>query len=569
MKRKSLIKYIAPMLFIIVAITAWFGTRPTAGAVQTLQEIEAYYTGPAVEVGKEINLKDIYVTARYYINDGFNGYEDYADIKKGFTINPSVVKSRGENKVVVSYLGKNYVITVEGKEVESITADYLGEEVYVGAAVPLNKVEVYASFSDGSYEQIRDFSLSVSKVSKEGLNMIPVTYKGKMANIYVYGKAPLAVTEIYADYIGLPVIAGNSISKNDILVNLLYNDGSYKEKVTNFNISPNYVQYEGENEITVTYGDVSTTVYVYGEERVITDMRARYTGFGVIVGKSVPKEEVEVVVTYNDGSDETIDDFELYGAEIFFEGENIVLVYCDSYMSEITVQGVKGFAANYDNALSNYFVSPDYGCYTEVTLGMNVGVETDKFSLRSADPEMLRYVVQRVVPTEEFVGFDLFYDDDEMVLQFPMAMKVTVPNSFDPEKFGVYYTPNRSTIMAKVNGDFVDEEKTEYEFIVYEPGVYVLVHEVSSRLVTEIIVETEVELKVNRSYSLNPVVFPLSAENREVSYWSTDEDVATVSQNGKIRTHSEGTCEIWIEAKDGSGVYVIVEVEVENGRSRK
>lgn len=569
MKKKSIKKYILPMLLLFFAITAWFGTKQAAGAVQTLEEIEAYYTGPAVEVGEEINLKDIYLTARYYIHDGYNGYEDYAEVKKGFTVTPSVIKSKGENKVVVSYLGKTCVISVEGKEAESITADYIGEEIYVGATIPVGKVEVYVNFSDGSYEQVRDFTISTPKVAKEGLNTVPVVYKGKMAYIYVYGKAPLAVTEIDADYIGEPVIVGNSISKSDILVNVLYNDDSYKENVTNFNISPSYVQYEGENEITVTYGDVSTTIYVYGEERYITEMRAKYTGPGVIVGKNVQKEEIEVIVTYNDGSDEAIDDYEIYGEEILFEGENLVLVYCDSFSAEIIVQGVKGFAANYDNAISNYFTSADYSCYTEVTLGMNVGLDPDKFMLRAADPEMVEYMVQRVVPTEEFVGFDLFYDDDEMVREFPMAMKVTVPNGFDPEKFGVYYTPNQSTIMAKVDGEFLDEEQTEYEFIVYEPGVYILVHEVSNRLVTEIIVETEIELKENRSYALNPIVFPLSAENREVSYWSTDEDVATVSPNGKIRTHAEGTCEIWIEAEDGSGVYVVVTVEVTNSKGKK
>ena len=246
----------------------------------------------------------------------------------------------------------------------------------------------------------------------------------------------------------------------------------------------------------------------------------------------------------------------------------MVLIYCDAFMEDIVVQGVIGFTASYENTISNYFTSPDYAYYTEVTLGMLPDVEPDKFMLRKADDEMVEYVVQRVVCTDQFIGFDLFYDDDEMVLNFPMAMKVTVPDYFDPEKFGVYYTPNKATIMAKVDGKFLDEDQSEYEFIVYEPGTYILINEVSNRLVEEIIVQTEVELKENRSFSLNPVVFPLSAENREVSYWSTDEDVATVSANGKIRTHSEGTCEIWIEAEDGSGVYVIVTVEVNNGKKR-
>ena len=566
MKKNSIKKYIIPMLLLVLAVTAWFGVKQASAAVQQLEEIEAFYIGAPVAVGQEVKAKDFMVTAKYRIFDGSYSYEDIGEIKKGCTISPSVIKQKGDNPVVISYQGKTCVVMVEGKVVESIMATYTGGEIYVGATIPVGKIDVTALYSDYSDAKVKNFTISTTKVLKTGDNIIAVTYEGKTDYIHVYGKEPLAVEHIEAYYIGEPVIEGNSISKNDILVNVLYNDGTYKENVKNFNITPSYVMYEGENEITVTYGDVSTTLYVYGTERYITDMRAKYTGPGVIVGKKVKKEDIEVIVTYNDGTDEAIEEFEIYGEEILYEGENLVLVYCDSYYAEVIVPGARGFSANYDNVISNYFTSQDEYFYTEVTLGMNYGLEPDKFTLREADPEMLEYVVQRVVATEDFVGFELEYDDDEMVTQFPMAMKVTVPDGFDPEMFGVYYTPNRATIMAKVDGDFVDDTQTEYEFIVYEPGAYILVHEVSNKLVTEIIVETEITLKENRNYSLNPVVFPLTAENREVSFTSTDEDVATVSPNGKIRTHSEGTCEIWIEAEDGSGVYVIVEVEVKNGK---
>ena len=565
MKIKNKWKYIWLMVSVVLVATAWFGVRQTAGAVQRLEEIEAHYSGPAVAVGKEVNLKDFFVSARYYVFDGYYETVEYEEVKNGFTVSPSVINKKGENQVVLSYRGKTCVVTVEGKEVETISAVYNGDELYVGAAIPVGKLEVYAYYSDGSYEKVKDFTLSSKTVTKEGLNTITVAYKGKTETIFVYGKAPLAVEEIFAYYVGKPVIEGNSISKNDIEVQVLYNDGTMKD-IKNFNISPSVIEQEGENDITVTYGDVSAVIQVYGEARYITDMRARYIGPGVIIGKNIKKEEIEVIVTYNDGSDEETEEYEIYGGEIQFEGENIVLVYCDSFSADIVVPGVKGFAASYDNAISNYFSSEDYSLYTEVTLGLKVGLESDKFILRPANNKIMERVVQRVVPTEEFLGFELYYEDDEMVREFPMAMKVTVPHGFDPEKFAVYYTPNQSTIMAKVDGEFVDENQTEYEFVVYEPGMYILVHEVSNRLVTEIIVETEVKLRTNRSYALNPVVFPLTADNRELSFWSTDEDIATVSPNGKLRTRSEGTCEIWIEAMDDSGVYVVVTVEVGKGK---
>lgn len=563
MRIKNKYKYIVSLMVILLTATVWFGVKQAAGAVQQLQGIEAEYYGPAVAVGKEVNLKDFYVTAKYFIYDGYYQGEDYEEVKKGFTVTPSVITSKGDNPVVITYRDKTCVVMVEGKTVETISANYVGEELYVGSNIPVGKVDVYAYYSDGSYEKVRDFKLSSATVTKEGVNTVTVIFEGRTEQIYVYGKAPLEIEELIAFYVGEPVIQGNPISKENISVQAIYNDGTIKE-IKNFNISPSIVKLEGDNDVTITYGNLSEVIQVPGEERFVTEMRARYIGPGVIIGKSVPRDEIEVIVTYNDTTEEAIEEYEIYGGEIFFEGENMVLIYLGSFLADITVPGVKGFAANYDNAVSNYFSSADFYYYTEVTLGMNVGLEPDKFQLLPADERTMNYVVQRVVPTDDYLGFRLCYDDDEMIREFPMAMKVTVPNGFDPEKFGVYYTPNKSTIMAKVDGQFIDEDRTEYEFIVYEPGMYILVHEVSDRLVTDIIVETDISLRVNRSYALNPVVFPLTAENRDVSYWSTDEDVASVSPNGKLRTHSEGICEIWIEAQDDSGVYAVVTVEVKN-----
>lgn len=565
MKKKAAMKYILPVIVAVLAFTCWFGVKQVSGAVQRLEKIEAYYTGQAVEVGKEIDLKNFTVTAQYFIQNGQSGYPDYVQVKKGYTISPSVISHAGMNNVVVTYQGKSCVVTVPGKTVENIIATYVGDTVFVGAPIPVGKVEVHAYFSDGTYEQVRDFKLMETTVTKEGINSIPVTYKGKTVYIQVYGKAPLAVESLVAVYSGNNVIKGNVINKSNFTVTAMYNDGTAKP-ITNFNINPSKIEHEGLNEIEVSYGEVSTTVYIYGEPRMITGIEAKYTGGGVIVGKPVNRNEVEVIATYNDGSKEQLEDYQMYGDQILFEGENIVLIYCDAYMTEIIVPGVRGFAGNYDNAISCQIVSEDYNYYTEVTLGMNLHVEPNKFLVRAADPEMVEYMVRRVISTEEYLGFEVLYDDDEMVLEFPMAMKVSVPEGFDPEKFGVYYTPNRATIMAKVNGDFVDETKSEYEFVLYEPGAYILVHEVSNLLVTDIVADTELKLRVNRSHSLNPVVLPANAENKDISYYSTDEEVATVSENGKIRTHSEGTCEIWIEAQDDSGVYTIITVTVKNGK---
>lgn len=560
--KNALKKWAMALGLLFFMVIAYVGATQAAAAVQRVQSFTAYYTGEAVEVGDKIDLKDIYLQVEYYVYDGYMEFTDFAEVKKGFTISPTVIKEAGLNEIVVTYREKTAVVLVEGKTVQSITADYIGDELYVGAAIPKGKIEVYAYFNDGSYEKVTDFTLSVTTIGKEGSNAVPVSYGGKMEYVYIDGKAPLAVEELVAYYEGESVIEGNIIPKSAIKVEALYNDGTLKE-ITNFNISPSIAEVSGDNEIVVSYGDVSTTIEVYAEERIVESMTAKYIGPGAIVGQTVEPKDFEVTVTYNDGSTDQAEEFQLYGEEILYEGENVVLIYYDAFMADVTVFGVQGFAANYDNCLSEIFYSEDGDVQSEVTLGMNMGLEQEKFQLKvPQDGAFVNRMVRRVLPTQEYIAFELCYEDDEMVLEFPMIMKVTVPDGYDADLFGVYYSPNKSETMAKIDGDFVDDTKQEYEFIVYEPGMYVLMHELSAQLVTDIIVEEELELKVNRNYSLNPVVFPLNADNKELTFESSDEDIATISENGKIRTYAAGECEIIIEATDGSDVYVVINVTV-------
>ena len=58
MKKRSLLRYMVPMLCLLMVAAAWFGAKQVSAAVQKLQKIEAEYYGEPVEVGKSINIKD-------------------------------------------------------------------------------------------------------------------------------------------------------------------------------------------------------------------------------------------------------------------------------------------------------------------------------------------------------------------------------------------------------------------------------------------------------------------------------------------------------------------------------
>ena len=97
MKKKSIIKYIIPILMIVFAVTAWFGVKQATAAIQRLEKIEAYYTGVAVEVGKEIDLKDISVTAEEI-------EAEYEKIAAGAGVSVEEVKKHYEDPRSKEYL---------------------------------------------------------------------------------------------------------------------------------------------------------------------------------------------------------------------------------------------------------------------------------------------------------------------------------------------------------------------------------------------------------------------------------------------------------------------------------
>jgi hypothetical protein len=262
MKKRLLLKYMLPVLAVVLAVTAWFGAKQVAGAVQKLESIEAFYVGPAVEVGKEISKKDIFLSAVNYISEGQYGYYDYEEIKSGFSIYPSEIKNKGDNQVVVTYREKSCVVTVPGKVVESITADYLGDELYIGATVPAGKVEVYAYFSDGSFEKVRNFVLSSTTVEKAGLNTISVVYNGKVANVFVYGKEDDATI---ADRVTYTVICIDDLTGKTLQEKVYEGDIDTYITCTAPEIT-RYYPYDEEQTLYLSEDETDNIVYFYYEE---------------------------------------------------------------------------------------------------------------------------------------------------------------------------------------------------------------------------------------------------------------------------------------------------------------
>ncbi len=449
--------------------------------------------------------------------------------------------------------------------VESISATYKGGEVVVGDEVDKQDIVVTAKLYNGSKyftEKVYNFEIYDPYIYEVGDNEIVISYEGAETTIKVVGREQLEIVSITAKYKGSSVIVSNKINKSDVEVYVNYNWTDRKpDKITNFTLEPETVEYVGRNEINVYYGELEPVqIYVTGTAKTITAVSVNYIGEAVYVGEYVEEKDIEVLVTYNDGSEDTVEDFKMTGGLINSVGTNYVVVTYKGFVNKISVTGVEKDTTLRD-IFGSYKYSSDASSVVRLLISRNKRAESIDVSY--VNWEEIDNCVNRVFNTGNYLGFEVTYTDPEAILEFPLYCCVTRPDDFPVENFGIYYSPNKKTIMARAVGEFIDQDEKQYVFIMEEPGTYIMVDEIDGKLVSSINVEeTELTLKINRNYSLNPIVLPATASNCEIVYYSSDESVATVSDKGKIKTIAPGECDIYIEAQDGSGVQEIVHITV-------
>ena len=76
--------------------------------------------------------------------------------------------------------------------------------------------------------------------------------------------------------------------------------------------------------------------------------------------------------------------------------------------------------------------------------------------------------------------------------------------------------------------------------------------------------KTALEMTALDTYQLQASVYPSEANNKEISWESSDEKVATVDENGLVQAKEKGTAVITAKAKDGSEVSRSCKVTVKN-----
>ncbi|MBE5961114.1 MAG: hypothetical protein E7256_06960 [Lachnospiraceae bacterium] len=438
----------------------------TVQAATKISYLTAQYTESSQVVGTTIDTDKLTVTA-YYEDGSSYVVTDYS------LANNKILKA-DENVFTVVYLGKVAQFTVLGKTVSGISTFYTGGEVTVGNSVDVRLIECHVSYSDGSVEETTDFIVSGGVITKIGTNTIHIIYGGKQDTITVTGIAPKSVLSLTASYTGGSVTVGNTINQRDLTVIAVYTDAS-TETICNYTLSPATVTVVGTQTILVSFRGKTTTFTVTGESKKVASISAVYKGRDVAIGNSVKKADVEVTVTYNNGTTEKVTDFTLSGASIGYLGIHTVTVEYSGVTTQFTVTGVKEGATDFSNQFSMTISNGKASAKAAIALPSNVS--SLSLTGKKISSSEVKGVMRKADAKAYYIAFEISVTDDYEFLEdyFPLTMQVSIPTQYKIEGCSIYYTPNRKSVIAKMNTEVVDGK---LQCTVYKSGTYILAYSV-------------------------------------------------------------------------------------------
>lgn len=461
--RKSKIWFVISA-FAILCVAGMFLPAIRAKAALILPSyIIAGYSGETALVGEEIDRDQLVVQASY--EDGT------VETVTEYYLSTDKILKEGENEIVVVYRGQRASFFVTGKRVEKLNAYYIGEDVSVGNSVSKRNIYVSAVYTDGSVGEVKDFYMGSSVISRVGTNIINLMYGGKSATVEVTGRAAGTVSSLLVTYSGDDVMMGSPIKREDLLVIALYTDGT-SEIIDNYQLSMETPDMIGVNTVVVTYRLRTASFLVIGYEKSIEKLTASYTGSGVEIGKEVRKSDIKVTATYADGSVEAVTEFDLPTPVIYYVGAHTKTVHYMGLTADIFVIGTEAAEISYDNAAE--FTVSNGRTEAVCKIAVPSGVDNSLFSGESLRKASVSQAVPRVIRRSDFIAFEITAEPDGED-ELPLEMRITVPEGYNPDDCVLYYTPNRKTIVARMNS--VVNEDGELEVTLYRTGTFLLAYE--------------------------------------------------------------------------------------------
>lgn len=423
--------------------------------------ISADYTGESVLIGEDIDKSKLSVKATYE-----NG--DTEEIKD-YTIVSTKVTQEGTNLLMVIYKGKTANFYVTGKKINTISVYYTGPIISIGNNVSKKDISVYVTYNDGSTGYLTDFKIVQNEIKTDGSNTIYVHCQNQVFPVTVYGTKPQSIAALYATYSGGKVPVGSSVNRDDLLITAAYKDGS-TEIINNYVLLPEVIGSTGTQTIVANYNGFKVSFNVEGTFKELKELTAEYLGDPVGVGYTVRPSDVLVTGTYDDGTKEVIKEFNLLGSGITYVGYHVITVEVKGLKAEFIVQGVAEQVIDFSNS-----------CDFSITNGTNTGkvsvalpsnVKKDDLKGSDVATATVNRVLSRAVRNSSFIAFEVEAVNEDIIEDFPLTMKITIPDEYKLENTSLYYTPNRKSVIGLLNIETV--KPNVITATIYNPGTYIL-----------------------------------------------------------------------------------------------
>ena len=202
--------------------------------------------------------------------------------------------------------------------------------------------------SDRTGYLFKNWQIVDTVASTSGTPYDPATFVPTKDNTYIF-KTFWDINGVIKNVLSnkTDYFVGDTIDKTKVVVTVQdTNDGATRNLSTSeFNVSPTTVTKAGTNQIQVTYTKTGATdtFDVTGKEVTPTTLKATYSGSSITVGEAVPKNSIQCVVNYNNGTSKTLSasDFSVSPTTIANAGTNMITVKYQDMSTTVSITGTK------------------------------------------------------------------------------------------------------------------------------------------------------------------------------------------------------------------------------------
>ena len=537
------------------------------------------------ELAIKVNDQDVTLVATVSPDDADDKTVVWSVSEEGIvTVNGGVIHAVAEGTVTVTATAGSFhadcLVTVGAAEkiisgIEVVTPPT--KVVYVeGETFDPTGMVIQVNYSSGheSITVTTGFTYSDAQL-QQGTEAVDIEYNGFHASVAITtNPAPVldSITVANAPEKDNAYVAGEVISKEDLVVTAHYTQGKADAVVTDYVISKTEALVEDDTSVTITYvegGVEKTAVYEFTVSPApvldsITVANAEGKSNEYFVGDIISKEDLVVTAHYTQGkADAIVTDYVISKTEaLSAEDTSVTITYTEGGVEKTAVYAIS--VAEPAREAIPYVTTIDPSTHLFVNWTGDAEAFSSTYPVLKGSGKAISYVKMFDARNKVRVVVDGVCNGtttDSLVTVYGLD-----DTGAPIEEASEAFTPKKASAS---NGAAVDNAAAKNTVILEGEGITGIKVELTTKghnyvmrsievkeppvAVTGVSLDkTELTMKVNEAdETLVATVAPENAENKEVVWSSDNEPVATVN-NGVIHAVSAGTAHITVTTADGS-----------------